>query len=41
MRTTQGPHRVDVIYRRVVSDFLDPAVFRPNSTLGCTGLLDV
>ena len=41
MRTTQGPHRVDVIYRRVDDDFLDPAAFRPNSTLGCAGLLDV
>ncbi len=39
MRTTQGPKRVDVIYRRVDDDFLDPAVFRPNSTLGCAGLL--
>jgi uncharacterized circularly permuted ATP-grasp superfamily protein len=41
MRTTQGPRRVDVIYRRVDDDFLDPKVFRPNSTLGCAGLLDV
>jgi uncharacterized circularly permuted ATP-grasp superfamily protein len=41
MRTTQGPHRVDVIYRRVDDDFLDPAAFRPQSTLGCAGLLDV
>jgi uncharacterized circularly permuted ATP-grasp superfamily protein len=41
MRTTQGPHRVDVIYRRVDDDFLDPQAFRPNSTLGCAGLLDV
>ena len=40
MRTTQGPTRVDVIYRRVDDDFLDPLVFRPNSTLGCAGLLD-
>jgi uncharacterized circularly permuted ATP-grasp superfamily protein len=39
MRTTQGPKRVDVIYRRVDDDFLDPLVFRPNSTLGCAGLL--
>jgi uncharacterized circularly permuted ATP-grasp superfamily protein len=39
MRTTQGPKRVDVIYRRVDDDFLDPAVFRPESTLGCAGLL--
>jgi uncharacterized circularly permuted ATP-grasp superfamily protein len=40
MRTTRGPRRVDVIYRRVDDDFLDPEVFRPNSTLGCAGLLD-
>jgi uncharacterized circularly permuted ATP-grasp superfamily protein len=41
MRTTQGPKRVDVIYRRVDDDFLDPRVFRADSTLGCAGLLDV
>ncbi|MDZ7592437.1 MAG: circularly permuted type 2 ATP-grasp protein [Rubrivivax sp.] len=41
MRTTQGPKRVDVIYRRVDDDFLDPRAFRPDSTLGCAGLLDV
>ena len=41
MRTTQGPKRVDVIYRRVDDDFLDPAVFRSDSTLGCAGMLDV
>ena len=41
MRTTQGPKRVDVVYRRVDDDFLDPSVFRPDSTLGCAGLLDV
>jgi len=41
MRTTQGPKRVDVIYRRVDDDFLDPKVFRKDSTLGCEGLLDV
>src|SRR5205085_2333933 len=40
MRTTRGPKRVDVIYRRVDDDFLDPSVFRPTSTLGCEGLLD-
>ena len=40
MRTTQGPKRVDVIYRRVDDDFLDPDVFRPDSTLGCKGLLE-
>ena len=41
MRTTQGPRRVDVIYRRVDDDFLDPLAFRSTSTLGCAGLLDV
>ena len=40
MRTTRGPARVDVIYRRIDDDFLDPTVFRPNSTLGCAGLID-
>jgi uncharacterized circularly permuted ATP-grasp superfamily protein len=40
MRTTRGPKRVDVIYRRVDDDFLDPKVFRASSTLGCAGLLD-
>jgi uncharacterized circularly permuted ATP-grasp superfamily protein len=39
MRTTRGPRRVDVIYRRVDDDFLDPLAFRPHSTLGCAGLL--
>src|SRR5207249_11300301 len=41
MRTTQGPKRVDVIYRRLDDDFMDPEVFRPDSTLGCAGLLSV
>ena len=40
MRTTRGPKRVDVIYRRVDDDFLDPKVFRSSSTLGCAGLMD-
>jgi uncharacterized circularly permuted ATP-grasp superfamily protein len=40
MRTTRGPRRVDVIYRRVDDDFLDPLVFRPTSTLGCAGLME-
>ena len=39
MRTTQGLQRVDVIYRRVDDDFLDPLVFRSTSTLGCAGLM--
>ena len=34
MRTTEGPKRVDVIYRRLDDDFLDPLAFRPDSTLG-------
>ncbi len=40
MHTTRGPKRVDVIYRRVDDDFLDPNVFRPTSTLGCAGLME-
>ena len=39
MRTTRGRRRVDVIYRRVDDEFLDPVVFRPDSMLGCPGLL--
>ena len=39
MRTTRGPERVDVVYRRLDDDFLDPRVFRPDSTLGVPGLL--
>ncbi len=38
MRTTQGPQRVDVVYRRLDDDFLDPLVFRPDSLLGVPGL---
>ncbi|MEO8542882.1 MAG: circularly permuted type 2 ATP-grasp protein [Burkholderiaceae bacterium] len=41
MRTTRGPKRVDVIYRRVDDDFLDPDVFKSDSTLGCAGLMEV
>ena len=41
MRTTRGPQRVDVVYRRVDDDFLDPLSFRPDSTLGVPGLLTV
>ncbi len=40
MRTTAGPKRVDVIYRRVDDDFLDPLAFRPDSTLGVPGLFN-
>jgi uncharacterized circularly permuted ATP-grasp superfamily protein len=39
MRTTQGPSRVDVIYRRVDDDFLDPLAFRPDSILGVPGIM--
>ena len=39
MRTTQGPERVDVVYRRLDDDFLDPLAFRADSTLGVPGLL--
>ncbi|SBT03349.1 conserved hypothetical protein [Candidatus Accumulibacter aalborgensis] len=39
MRTTQGPQRVDVIYRRLDDDFLDPQVFNKESMLGVPGLL--
>ncbi len=39
MRTTQGPVQVDVIYRRVDDDFLDPLAFNPDSMLGVPGLL--
>jgi len=41
MRTTQGPKRVDVIYRRIDDDFLDPLAFRPDSVLGVPGLMSV
>jgi len=39
MRTTEGPKRVDVLYRRVDDDFIDPLVFRPDSILGVPGLM--
>ena len=39
MRTTRGPRRVDVIYRRVDDDFLDPLQFRADSMLGSPGIL--
>jgi uncharacterized circularly permuted ATP-grasp superfamily protein len=40
MRTTEGPKRIDVIYRRIDDAFLDPLVFRPDSVLGVPGLLN-
>ncbi|WP_174301446.1 circularly permuted type 2 ATP-grasp protein [Caulobacter sp. S45] len=39
MRTTEGPKRVDVIYRRIDDDWLDPLVFLPYSRLGVPGLM--
>jgi uncharacterized circularly permuted ATP-grasp superfamily protein len=39
MRTTQGNKRVDVIYRRIDDDFIDPEAFRPDSILGVAGLM--
>lgn len=41
MRTTDGFERVDVIYRRLDDDFLDPEVFRPDSMLGIPGIMEV
>ena len=39
MKTTRGPQRVDVIYRRIDDDFIDPEVFRADSMLGVPGLM--
>ena len=41
MRTTRGPQRVDVIYRRIDDDFIDPKFFREDSVLGVPGLMEV
>jgi len=41
MRTTEGPKRVDVIYRRIDDDFIDPLAFRADSMLGVQGLVSV
>jgi uncharacterized circularly permuted ATP-grasp superfamily protein len=41
MHTTKGLQRVDVIYRRIDDDFLDPQTFRPDSLLGVPGLMEV
>lgn len=41
MRTTRGPQIVDVIYRRIDDDYIDPLAFRPDSLLGVPGLFDV
>jgi uncharacterized circularly permuted ATP-grasp superfamily protein len=40
MRTTEGPQRVDVVYRRVDDDWIDPLTFRPDSTVGVPGLMN-
>jgi uncharacterized circularly permuted ATP-grasp superfamily protein len=40
MRTTSGERRVDVVYRRVDDDYLDPVHFRPDSVVGCPGILN-
>jgi uncharacterized circularly permuted ATP-grasp superfamily protein len=40
MKTTTGPTRVDVVYRRIDDDFLDPLAFRPESALGVPGLVN-
>jgi uncharacterized circularly permuted ATP-grasp superfamily protein len=41
MLTTKGLKRIDVLYRRIDDDFIDPTVFRPDSMLGVKGLIDV
>lgn len=41
MLTTKGLKRVDVLYRRIDDDFIDPSVFRPDSMLGVKGLMEV
>ena len=41
MRTTEGPKRVDVIYRRLDDDYIDPLAFNPDSMLGVPGLFSV
>jgi uncharacterized circularly permuted ATP-grasp superfamily protein len=41
MRTTEGPKKVDVIYRRIDDSFIDPLCFRPDSMLGVPGLMNV
>lgn len=41
MKTTEGPQKVDVIYRRIDDAFLDPLCFRPDSMLGVPGLMNV
>jgi uncharacterized circularly permuted ATP-grasp superfamily protein len=40
MRTTSGERRVDVVYKRIDDDFIDPLHFRPDSVVGCPGILN-
>jgi uncharacterized circularly permuted ATP-grasp superfamily protein len=40
MRSTSGRQRVDVVYRRIDDEFLDPLQFRPDSVLGCAGIVN-
>jgi uncharacterized circularly permuted ATP-grasp superfamily protein len=39
LRTTEGEQQVDVVYRRIDDDYLDPVHFRPDSVIGCPGIL--
>jgi uncharacterized circularly permuted ATP-grasp superfamily protein len=41
MRTTRGWQAIDVLYRRVDDDYLDPLTFKPESVLGVSGIMDV
>ena len=41
MRTVDGPTRVDVIYRRISEDFMDPEAFREDSVVGVPGLIPI
>ncbi len=41
MRTTRGPQRVDVIYRRIDDDYMDPLAFRSDSSIGVPGIMSV
>ena len=41
MKTVDGPKKVDVVYRRIDDDFLDPLCFNPNSVIGIPGIMDV
>ena len=40
MKTTQGPKRVDIIYRRIDDDYLDPLYYKSNSLLGVPGIIN-